>query len=215
MTRQDMRLWHHRLAEDLQITPGRAKKLLVSGKLPDEFSRDHTQRACHDTQYIAALAHARTQFDTAVGPLIDDLRTLIFRLRDGYSEAAAPNRRLVEFRFHDFGEHGRGAYPIDRHDRPWRDHRAPVTRVELIEAGYPDYHAVFHGDFDNAYNAPYRYKDKTESAFNNVSKGGEIQLMPFDAYWRPDRAAYLRLPLADFLERLAGIIEARRPPRAP
>jgi|ERR1700722_3937917 len=208
MTHINLRLWHHRLAERLQIKPARAKTLLQAGILPDESCRDFSLRACHDRAYIAAMASARKQFDTPLEPLIDDLRTLIFRLRDGYPEAAPPNRRLVEFKVHDFGEYGGGAYPVDRHLRPWRGHRVAISKTELVEAEYPYFRMVFGGGVDDPYYAG-AYKTQTEVAFRDVPMGGEVPLGSFESYYRPELSAYLRLPLADFLERLAIILKAR------
>jgi hypothetical protein len=189
-----MRLWHHVLAENLQIKPGHARALLQIGKLPDEKSsgRNFTLRASQDDRFMAAIARARTQFDTPVAHFISDLRTLILQLRAG-PEAAAPNRRLVEFRFHDFGKHGGGAYPVDRHQRPWRGHRVSISAAEIVVAEYARFRALF---------------DSTP-AFSAVPITGEVKFGPFEGYYRPKCSAHLWLPLADFLERLTHVLQAR------
>jgi len=195
VTNINVRLWHHVLAENLQIKPGHARALLQVGKLPDEkSSRNFSLRASHDDLFMAAIARARKQFDTQVAPFVNDLRTLILQLRAG-PEASAPNRRLVAFRFYDFGKHGGGAYPVDRHTRPWRGHRVAVSESELVAAEYPGFRALFNAT----------------SAFSAVPISGEVPLGPFEGYYRPECSAHLRLPLADFLERLTHALQARAP----
>jgi hypothetical protein len=194
MTHIHHRQWHHCLAAYLQIKPGYAKALLQVGKLPDENScRNFSRPAFNDDLFLAAIARERKQFDTPIEPFIYDLHELIRQLRDGYAEAAAPNKRLMEFRFHDLGKFGGGAYPVDRHVRPWRGHRVAVSKSELVAAQYPGFRALFNAT----------------SAFSAVPIGGEVQLGPFESYYRPACSDHLRQPLADFLERLTHVLEAR------
>jgi hypothetical protein len=209
MTHIHHQQWHHCLAAYLQIKPGYAKALLQVGKLPDEKScRNFSRPAFNDDLFLAAIARERKQFDTPIEPFVYDLHELIRQLRDGYAEAAAPNKRLVEFRFHDLGKFGGGAYPVDRHVRPWRGHRVAVSESELVAAQYPCFHMTF-GPSSTLRTTADAAKDQIEEVFCNVPVGGEVQLGPLESYYRPACSDHLRQPLADFLERLTHVLEAR------
>jgi hypothetical protein len=191
--------WSHALARCLSLKPAEVYRFIKAGKLPGMSVRDESERLCYDGPALAAIERARSQFDTPAEPFVDDLLKLTVTLRSWRNEDSAPNRRLVEFRFGAFGEHGEPAYPIDRQARPWRGHRVPVTREELIAAGYARLHESFH--------APYC----KEGPFCQVRHGGEAPLMTMWAYHRPklqDRSCVHR---AEFLAALAGVIVRRAP----
>jgi hypothetical protein len=194
----------HVLARHLSINISDARDLLRTGAIPD---RDPARQLCRDTAWLRAVEAVRPQFDTPVTVFLWDIRDFLIRqlLYTRTPEDSAPNRRLVEFRFHAFGECGEPAYPVDRNVRPWRGHRVPVSREQLIRAGYVEFHELWSrwGGPRGSYSTP------EEHAFANVKHGGEVQLSPFQAYWS-NTWTELYKPRGEFLERLCQVLDADR-----
>jgi hypothetical protein len=195
----------HWAAQRLDISVSQAKTLYAEGKISG--ARDLKIREFLDDQWIAPIERARPQFDTPLAPFVNDPRTLLIpRLREGLAEDATPNRRLVEFHFYGFREHGESAYPVDRHHRAWRGHRVSVSRAQLVFAGYVEFSQLW---------TPWRgpdgeYKTPEEYAFRHVRFVGSATITPGKTYFEKEAEEFwsnLRKPRAEFLERLCDVLE--------
>lgn len=147
----------------------------------------------YDEPAILALEQVRPHFDTPLEPFLIELECHV-------DELLSPNfghglgEVLCEFRNHSFGRLD-AFYPINRAANPWRGHRIAITRAELDAAGYPAFAKLFRG--------------ADRDVYRSVEVGGEVPLYPFDDYGNFHRRPGLRKPRAEFLTRLAEVLEAR------
>lgn len=123
-----------------------------------------------------------------------ELQNLVADLRAHSQELQAGKRRigsrkLAEFRSFRYGEDD-AFYPIDARSRPWRKHRIPVSRAELVAAGYEEYCRGWRS-FPDA--DPWRH----------VYWGGEVPLWCWCAEYET------RHRRARLLEHLASVVESR------
>jgi len=218
MTRYDPRRWHHQAAQWLQIKPSEALALIRGRRFPSREqimpNRELTDGERHWgwRPLLAALVKARTQLDTPVEPFVAALRSLAEQLLSGRPELPA-KQGLAMFKYHDYAEHGGGAYPVTQHGDIWRGHRVPVTRAELDAAGYPQF-AESIGIYRP--NSRYAERDPRErDPYNLVPMGGEVPIGDFMYLGRGHGVPpWYRCHLAEraaFLARLATILDSRDP----